>query len=434
MDIVTTHKNTDFDALASAIAVCQLFPKTVPVIPKSVNPNVKNFLSIHKDIFDVRTPDEIDPAKVRRLIVVDVNKWDRLEGFQGLRHNEDLEILLWDHHPVKGDIGANRICHEEMGANITLLIRDLKRQEIPLSPIHATLYIAGLYEDTGNMMFPSTRPEDALAAAYLLEGKADLTVINSLLRPVFGEEQKQILFDMLREEKRVKINGFNVSFHKVPIEGHTTGLSVAVHMCREVSNADAVFGIFTATGPRGRSIVIGRSNADLINVGSIMRSLGGGGHPGAGSAQLKFVNPDVVEEMITELIRGNQSASIQISDLMSFPVVTVFQDTSMQEVSLILREKGCTGVPVVDGDGRVVGVISRRDFRKVRKESALKAPVKAFMSEKVVAIEPGASPADAAQLMVKHDIGRLPVVEDGRIIGIVTRSDAMRFFYDLLPD
>ncbi|CAB1077703.1 tRNA nucleotidyltransferase, A-adding (EC [Olavius algarvensis Delta 1 endosymbiont] len=40
----------------------------------------------------------------------------------------------------------------------------------------------------------------------------------------------------------------------------------------------------------------------------------------------------------------------------------------------------------------------------------------------------------AAQLMVKHDIGRLPVVENNRIIGIVTRSDAMLYFYDLLPD
>jgi len=39
-----------------------------------------------------------------------------------------------------------------------------------------------------------------------------------------------------------------------------------------------------------------------------------------------------------------------------------------------------------------------------------------------------------ARLMVKHDIGRLPVVENGRIIGIVTRSDAMAYFYDLLPD
>jgi CBS domain-containing protein len=49
-------------------------------------------------------------------------------------------------------------------------------------------------------------------------------------------------------------------------------------------------------------------------------------------------------------------------------------------------------------------------------------------------IAPGISPMQAARLMVKHDIGRLPVVDDGRIIGIITRSDTMLYFYDLLPD
>lgn len=62
------------------------------------------------------------------------------------------------------------------------------------------------------------------------------------------------------------------------------------------------------------------------------------------------------------------------------------------------------------------------------------APVKAFMSTKVKTISAGKSPMQAARLMVRHDIGRLPVVDNGRIIGIITRSDTMRYFYDLLPD
>ena len=41
---------------------------------------------------------------------------------------------------------------------------------------------------------------------------------------------------------------------------------------------------------------------------------------------------------------------------------------------------------------------------------------------------------EAAKIMVKNDVGRLPVVQDGRIIGIITRSDSMMYFYDLLPD
>lgn len=148
---------------------------------------------------------------------------------------------------------------------------------------------------------------------------------------------------------------------------------------------------------------------------------------------LRGVNPETVQQMIIELIEGNQQTSVQISDLMSYPVFSVPPETPMADVAKILRQRGCTGLPVV-GDGRLVGVVSRRDFKKIRKDSQLQAPVKAFMNIRVITIEPGISPIQAARVMVSHDIGRLPVVEDERIIGIITRSDVMRYFYDQLPD
>ena len=180
-------------------------------------------------------------------------------------------------------------------------------------------------------------------------------------------------------------------------------------------------------------MVIGRSNIESLNIGAIMQSLGGGGHPGAGAALLKSVDPGEVATSIKKLIEVNQQSSVQISDLMSFPVFSIPSHTTMREVAAILRTKGCTGVPVVD-EGRMVGIISRRDFRKIKKDSQLKAPVKAYMRTPVVSIEPDRSPAQAARLMVKHDIGRLPVVDNGNLIGIITRSDTMLYFYDLLPD
>ena len=180
-------------------------------------------------------------------------------------------------------------------------------------------------------------------------------------------------------------------------------------------------------------MVIGRSNVEALNIGSVMRHLGGGGHPGAGSALMKGVNPDAIEEMILGLIEGHQQASVRVSDLMSFPVVSVRSDMPMAEVAQVLRRKGCTGLPVID-DGVLKGVISRRDFKRVRKETQLAAPVKAFMTPNVLTITPDRSPGQAVGLMIKHDIGRLPVVEDGKVIGIVTRSDAMLYFYDLLPE
>ena len=432
MQIITTHKGADFDAAASVMAAKILYPEAVAVLPKSLNPNVKAFLSIHKDVFDALTPNEIEHEKVMRLIVVDTNKWGRLDQMDRLKKKKNLEILLWDHHSGGGDIESTWKCEDAVGANITLLIRGLKQQSKELSPIQATLFLAGLYEDTGNLTFPATTAEDALAAAYLLQQGADLSVLSSFLRPAYGENQRKVLTRMLQSAKKTRLGSYQISFNQVNIDGYVNNLAVVVGMYREIINVDVAFGIFVHK-ERGNIMVIARSGTNGLDVGKIMRALGGGGHPAAGSALIKSVNPVGVEQMIVGLISDNRPATVQISDLMSYPVVTVSPDIKMTQVQDILGKKGHTGLPVLD-EGRLVGIISKRDFKKAKKTSALKAPVRAFMTTNVTTIEPGSSPLQAARLMIQHDIGRLPVAENGRVIGIVTRSDTMRYLYDLMPE
>ncbi|MEA2059459.1 MAG: CBS domain-containing protein [Thermodesulfobacteriota bacterium] len=432
MKIIVTHKGTDFDALASLVAAKILYPEAVAVLPKTINPNLKGFLSIHKDIFDFYHPSEVDLDEVTTMIVVDTNSWNRLEGMEKLKNKKDLEIIVIDHH-VKGDIQADISVREETGSNVTLMIRELSRQKKIITPIQASLFLMGLYEDTGNLTFPSTLAEDARAAGYLLERKADLHILATFLRHAYGKKQKDILFEMIQSAERSEVSGFTISVSCLDIEGHVQNLSLVVQMYRDIVNVDAAFGVFRDT-ERDKCMVIGRSRVEDINVGLIMRSLGGGGHPGAGSALVKSGTPEVLEEMIIELIKGNQHSSVIIGDIMSFPVVTVDEDSLVEEAALMLRELGCTGMPVVDKNEKIVGVLSRRDFRKVKKMSEMQSPVKAFMSRDIVTIDREKSAIDAARLMIKHDIGRIPVIEKDKIVGIVTRSDVMLYFYDLLPD
>ena len=432
MQIVTTHKNTDFDGFASVIAATLLFPESVAVLPKTLNPNVKAFLSIHKELFATRTPGDVDAKQVERLIVVDTNSWSRLDRMDSLRGRKGIEVWVWDHHLEKGSIQAHRSCIEPVGATTTLLVRELKAKRKILTPMQATLLLAGIYEDTGSLGFPSTRAEDAYAAGWLLERKADLNILSTFLKPAYSEKHKAILFQMLQHAKRSRVKGHSVSINQMSVEGHVDGLAVVLRMYMEILNVDAAFGVFFDPG-KDRCMVIGRSQSEELDVGAIMRSMGGGGHHRAGSAQVRGISPDAVGQQILERIKGHQQASVQISDLMSFPVHTVTAATRMEEVAMILRAKGVTGLPVVEKE-KIVGMISRRDFRKMRKESQIASPVKAYMSNEVLSIAPSQSPMQAVQLMVQHDIGRLPVVEDGRLIGIITRSDVMRYYYDLLPD
>ena len=291
----------------------------------------------------------------------------------------------------------------------------------------------GLYEDTGNLTFPSTMAEDAYAAGFLLDRKADLQILSNFLRQAYGKKQKDILFQMIQEAQRKEISGFSISIANMKIQGRIDNLAMVLEMYRKIVNVDAAFGIFK-DAEKNKCIVIGRSNIDEINIGSLMKTIGGGGHPGAGSALLKAVNPDTIEEMLVELISGNQQSSVLLSDIMSHPVVIVNEDTKIEEAAMILRDLGCSGMPVVDQNGHITGVISRRDFKKLRKSKHMQSPVKAYMSRNVITISHDKSIMDVVRLMIKHDVGRIPVIKEDKIVGIITRSDTMTYFYDLLPD
>ncbi|MCP3941488.1 MAG: CBS domain-containing protein [Desulfobacteraceae bacterium] len=433
MKIITTHKGSDFDALASLFAAKLVYPDAKPVLPGSINANLKTFLSIHKDLFDFYSPPEIDYDEVDTLIVVDTHTWDRLDRrMLALEKKTDLRIIIWDHH-TRGDMQADEKNIKETGATITMLVQEIKKQKKLITPIQATLFLMGLYEDTGNLSFPSTLPEDAYAAGFLLDRKADLNILSTFLKSAYSKRQKDILFEMVQKAERTQLGGISFSLSQLDVNGRVQNLAMVLQMYREIVNVDVAFGIFRDT-EQDKCMVIGRSGVDEINIGLLMRSMGGGGHPGAGSALLKGVNPATIQEMIIELVSGNQLSSVMLSDVMSYPVVTVEQDTLVEEVVMLLRDMGCTGMPVVDKDENLVGVISRRDFKRVRKSKQMQAPIKAFMSRNPVTITHDKSVVEAAKLMIKHDIGRIPVIKDDRLIGIITRSDAMLYFYDLLPD
>lgn len=430
MDIITTHKNVDFDALASVVAASHLYPDARIVLPRSINANVRAFLSIHKDLFPVLSPLDLRHDEVSRLIVVDANRWERLDGLNPLMGRSDLEIHLFDHHPEIGDIHPCQGKQALVGSAATLLVQELEKRRAGIDPIHATLFLAGIYEDTGHLTFPCTKPDDARAAAFLLEVQADLNVIQTALRPGYGPHHKEILTRLLETARRTSLNGHVVCFADADLNGHVSGLASVVAMLRDVLSADVIFGMFW-DARRKQSIVIARSGSESVDVAAIMKPLGGGGRPEAASALVKGARPEGVETWIRELLAQNGHASVQMFDLMSFPVFTVDPDDTVEAVHRQLRQRGHTGAPVMDGE-RLVGVISVRDLVKLERPTQRSAPVKAFMKRDVVTITPQASVTTALRLMVKHDIGRLPVVEDGRLVGIVTRSDLMLYYYNLI--
>ena len=143
-------------------------------------------------------------------------------------------------------------------------------------------------------------------------------------------------------------------------------------------------------------------------------------------------------------------STVRVGDVMTRDVVSVTPDTPLKDVAAAIVERGISGLPVCDADGAVVGVLSEADLlvkqggspersgglfawlvetasapdlAKLRAHTAGEA-----MTSPAVTVETASPVSEAARTMVSLGVNRLPVVEDGRLVGIVTRADLVRLF------
>ncbi|BFV60640.1 CBS domain-containing protein [Kitasatospora sp. CMC57] len=132
-----------------------------------------------------------------------------------------------------------------------------------------------------------------------------------------------------------------------------------------------------------------------------------------------------------------------VGEMMSRDVVRVAPQTGFREIVALLREFDITAVPVVDDDGRPVGVVSEADLMRTQAAqedpsglfpapelpNAGAATARELMTSPAVCTTADASVVAAARLMGRHQVKRLPVVDaSGRLVGMVSRSDVLRVF------
>jgi acetoin utilization protein AcuB len=123
---------------------------------------------------------------------------------------------------------------------------------------------------------------------------------------------------------------------------------------------------------------------------------------------------------------AGSTTPLSVHDRMSEPAVIVSARASLAEALRLMLERRIHYLPVVDDDGHLVGMVNEDDVLGTRRRPrAQDDPVAAVMSAPAVSIGPAELLTDAMQVMVGRGIGALPVVQDGRVIGILTQSDVV---------
>ena len=426
--IVITHHNADLDALASTIAASRLYDG-IPIRGRAVNPLVQRYLALHKDEFPLVWYHELDPARVERVIIVDVRDRRRLPEYEPV-FERDPEIIVYDHHPASEfDVPGDQAQVEPTGACVTLLIEHLRAQGKDLGAAEATLMLLGLYADTGRLSFDSTTPRDIDAAAWLLRQGARLGVVNRYLQEEFSPEQQRLLVDLMDGCEEVSHEAVEIAIASARAPDFIKGAASVVHRVMQMGAHDAILAVIEFEKKK-RVQVIGRSRVPYVDVGALLTQLGGGGHPGAAACTVKKTT---LEDVLLDVRASIDAASLlptRVSDMMSQPVQTIDHRATLGDLDALLTEHHIRGVPVTR-DGDIIGVISLRDLESARaRDDDMTLPVSARMTHEVMTIAPDEPLEDAMTLMTQNDIGRLPVLDpSGRLIGIVSRNDLVAPLY-----
>jgi CBS domain-containing membrane protein len=134
-----------------------------------------------------------------------------------------------------------------------------------------------------------------------------------------------------------------------------------------------------------------------------------------------------------------RETALRVKDLMSIKPFTVFEDDNLQFAEDMMQWRHFRHIPVVDDDRKLVGLITHRDLLKSSLSSLakvsrvqsqkrnLRIPVQAVMQRNILSVSPNTSIEEAADMMLTNKFGCFPVVKKGKLIGIITEADFVRY-------
>jgi len=419
MHIILTHEQTDFDGLASLLGAQLITEDAVPILPRRINRNVRAFITLYGVELPFIDPRDLPNEPIESVCLVDTQS---LTSIKGMGPETDVKVI--DHHAPRDDIPeAWNVMIEETGANATIFVEAIQERDIPISLVHATLLLLGIYEDTGSLTYNRTKSRDVRAAAYLLDQGANLSIATDFLNHPLSIEQ-QAIYDKLRENAE----SYEVHGHTLIVASGNAGdmdeeLSTIAHKLRDLLDPDALILLINI---RGGVQLIARSTSDNINVSKIASHFGGGGHPRAAAALIKDLDPEIILDELVDILPDFVDPAITVSQIMSRDPQVLSPDTRVKTAAQRMQRYGYEGYPVVE-DGHIIGLLTRRAVDRALTHK-LNLTVTSLMDAGDVSIHPNDSIEDLQNLMTESGWGQIPVVHptSGELVGIVTRTDLLK--------
>jgi len=419
MHIILTHEQADFDALASLLGAYLLNETALPILPRRLNRNVLAFITLYGMELPFVEPQDLPDEPINFVTLVDTQS--RI-SVKGMGPKTQLQVI--DHHPLREGLPEDWIVTtEKTGATATILVEALRERNGRLDPIHSTLLLLGIYEDTGSLTYTRTTSRDLRAAAFLMEQGASLQIANDFLNHPLSQAQQE-LYERLRTDfEHLNIHGHTVVIACGDAREMEEELSSVAHKLRDLLDPDAFFMLVTT---RGGVQLIARSTSDNIDVAAITAEFGGGGHERAAAGLIRDLDVESLCAKLVQMLPEYVHASITVSQIMSRDPQLLAPDTPVKEASQRMRRYGYEGFPVVQ-NGEVIGLLTRRAVDRAMAHK-LKLNAASLMDAGEHTVKPDDSIEQLQHVMTETGWGQIPVVDPDKsqIIGIVTRTDLLK--------
>jgi len=426
VEIITSHINADFDSLASMIAAKKLYPHAGIVFSGSQERKVRDFIEVFQPAHITRIKD-LDFSKITKLIIVDTKRPDRIGPLADLLSDKNIAVHIYDHHPPeKDDIRGEVEKIEEVGATATLFAELLKNRKINPSPMEATILALGIYEETGSLLFPSTTDRDLLAVSYLLKAGANLNIVSSYLRIDLNMEELDLLNELVKSSTEIVLSSIRIVIAKASRDSY---IGDAAHLAQKIMEMEDIDAVIVLLDMQGKILIITRSRVPELNVLELVKEFGGGGHPTAASATIKEASVEIVADRIKGLLPHYVRTAKVARDIMTSPVITIPWESTIKEAEDTMTRYGVNVLPILQ-DGSYTGLISREIVEKALYHGFKEHRCVEFSTSDAVTVAANAPIRDIETIMIEENQRFMPVVEEGTIIGAITRTDLLRVLYE----
>lgn len=168
--------------------------------------------------------------------------------------------------------------------------------------------------------------------------------------------------------------------------------------------------------------LVARSSTDAIDVSAIAGHFSGGGQRRAAAALIRGMTLREVEDRLHDLLETHVRPTTSVGEIMSLGVHTLDSTATVAEAAAMMSRLGHEGFPVVE-EGHVVGILTRRECDRAMQLRLGDAPVSLYMKPGEIQVKRSDSVEHLQSIMMEHGVGQVPVVDGGELIGIVTRTD-----------